>query len=243
MARFSTAAGVPKSAGALARSSTTPMPIQSTVRTLAALNSQGPSSFASSIGRSMLSTTSANNARANAKKLTARGNVASASAPGDAAAFLKNEGLSEADIAAISAKYPQISTAGVDTVSAKMSVGIIERDTREKTRRGKRTTKTILFFFSTISTSTSLFPSFRPFHQHSRRSSAPRSPSSRTRRASPTRPDSARSSRHSLAPSYQLRSTGTSSPRSRSSPRGRPRAVWECAGRRWPASRRRGRSC
>lgn len=117
MARFSTAAGVPtkSSDGAFARSpTTTPMPVKS-VRTRATLdnNGQGPSFASSSMGRSLLSTS----ANANAKKPSARGSVATASAPGDAAAFLKSEGISEADVAAIAAKYPQVATAGVDTVS------------------------------------------------------------------------------------------------------------------------------
>lgn len=121
MARFSTAAGVPtkKSDGAHARSPMT-TPVQS-VRTRATPlnnNSQGPSFASSLMGRSLLSTSAS--ARANAKsnkKPSARGSVAAASAPGDAAAFLKSEGISEADVAAIAAKYPQVATAGVDTVS------------------------------------------------------------------------------------------------------------------------------
>ena len=127
MARFSLK---PASVGALPRLLPMPMPpptpMQSTGRALAALNGQGPT-FASSTGRSLFSTTtstpttSATAAASNAAKSKAatarrRGSVAAASAPGDAAAFLKSEGLSEADVAAIAAKHPDMVKAGVDTV-------------------------------------------------------------------------------------------------------------------------------
>ena len=147
MARFSTAAGVPNSAngvgGAFARSPMTTTPQTSVVRSMtrAALNnSQGPSSFASSsMGRSLLSTSaSAKAATANSKKpSSARGSVAAASAPGEAVAFLKSEGIAEADVAAIAAKFPQIESAGVDTVRLAREdggVGRIERGVR--VRRG-----------------------------------------------------------------------------------------------------------
>lgn len=126
--RASTAARF-SSFNGLAKSSMMMMPSPSSVRTLAA----APLSFASSTGRSLLSTSTSANAAAKAiTKKTApgrRGSIAVASsAQGDAAAFLKSEGLSDADLRAIEAKHPDAMKAGVDTVRAKMRLG--ERNER-----------------------------------------------------------------------------------------------------------------
>ena len=188
MARFSTAAGVPNSAngvgGAFARSPMTTTPQTSVVRSMtrAALNnSQGPSSFASSsMGRSLLSTSaSAKAATAKSKKpSSARGSVAAASAPGEAVAFLKSEGIAEADVAAIAAKFPQIESAGVDTVRLAREdggVGRIERGVR--VRRGGAEVENLeilSFFFDdlkkldllSLSLSNSLIPHHHPVTPH-----------------------------------------------------------------------------
>ena len=120
--RASTAARF-SSFNGLAKSSTVTMPSPSSVRTLAA----APLSFASSTGRSLLSTSASASAAAKAGAVTKRtapgrrGSVAVArSAPGgDAAAFLRSEGLSDAALRAIEAKHPDAMKAGVDTVRAR----------------------------------------------------------------------------------------------------------------------------